>query len=258
MESISTDTIQKASAPVPFPTDSICLLEGKWEAADSFEICVPAVHTMPYTPLDKDKDAAINLAFTVVFLIIFAFVRLRSKDLLSNLLQMTIKRKKALSVQNEGIGAYPVCYLLGLCLSFSVLSVGLSYVTTQEFLSAFTAYVFGGLLAYHFCMLSIIALLGWTFNAKHAAREFMTNLWCFHINAGLLVSPFVIALFFVQDYMVLPLLKVIGCELALLMIVKLIRWFEIFFVYKVSILYMILYLCALELIPLLSLYKVVV
>lgn len=72
-----------------------------------------------------------------------------------------------------------------------------------------------------------------------------------------LISPFVIAIFFVKSFAVIPLLKIVIFGAILLMIVKIIRWIEILITHRVSILYMILYLCALEIMPLLVLYKMV-
>lgn len=236
--------------------DSICFLEQP-ETVDTFEICSPVKPFLPYTRLNTNHDLLADLIFTVVFLIIFAFIRLRGKDLYFNLLNVLIKRKKAEIILNEGISSNLVCYILSLCLSFSTLAICISYIACHEFLTLYSLYIFCGLFLYHFILLIIIRLLGWTFNSKNTANEFIVNLWTYHISLGLLVSPFVIALFFVQDFAIIPLLKVVIFGLALLMLVKIIRWLEILFSHRVSILYMILYLCALEIMPLLVLYKVV-
>ena len=103
----------------------------------------------------------------------------------------------------------------------------------------------------------IVRLFGWTFNAKNMADEVIVNLWTYNILSGLLISPFVIAIFFVKSFAVIPLLKIVIFGAILLMIVKIIRWIEILITHRVSILYMILYLCALEIMPLLVLYKMV-
>ena len=66
-----------------------------------------------------------------------------------------------------------------------------------------------------------------------------------------------LAIFFVKSFAVIPLLKIVIFGAILLMIVKIIRWIEILITHRVSILYMILYLCALEIMPLLVLYKMV-
>jgi hypothetical protein len=71
------------------------------------------------------------------------------------------------------------------------------------------------------------------------ADEFIVNLWTYNILSGLLISPFVIAIFFVKSFAVIPLLKIVIFGAILLMIVKIIRWIEILITHRVSILYMI-------------------
>jgi len=224
---------------------------------DTFILCPSSVSRLPYTPLQTNHNLIANLSFTVAFLMIFAFVRLRGKELFSNLLNILWKRKKAEIIQNEGIAANLICYVLSLGLSFSILAICVVYLISGHFLNLQSLYIFAGLLGYHFFLLAIIRLLGWTFNARNITDEVVINVWTYHILIGLLVSPFVIALFFVRSFAVMPLLKIVTSGLLLFMSIKIIRWFEILFSYKVSILYMFLYLCTLEIMPLLVLYKVV-
>lgn len=235
--------------------DSICLL--KQPEVDTFEICSPANYSLPYTRLKNHNDLIGELLFTVAFMIIFAFIRLRGKDLFFNLLNVLIKRKKAEIILNEGISSNLICYILSLFLSFSTIATCISFVAWHNFLTIFTLYIFAGLILYHFLLLITVRILGWTFNSKNTADEVIVNLWTYHIIIGLIISPFAISIFFVQSFAVIPLLKIVIFILALLMIVKIIRWIEILFSHRVSILYMILYLCALEIMPLLVLYKVV-
>ena len=131
------------------------------------------------------------------------------------------------------------------------------YIISFHRLGYFFAVHFLFLFLYHFLLLLIVRLFGWTFNAKNMADEVIVNLWTYNILSGLLISPFVIAIFFVKSFAVIPLLKIVIFGAILLMIVKIIRWIEILITHRVSILYMILYLCALEIMPLLVLYKMV-
>ena len=72
---------------------------------------MPAGRFLPSTQLEHNKDLFGNVLFTVGFLIIFAFVRLRGKDLFYNLLNTLLKRKKAEIILNEGISSNLICYL---------------------------------------------------------------------------------------------------------------------------------------------------
>lgn len=237
--------------------DSISLLYPEAIPSDTFEIYSPESRYLPGTPLKTNTDLIGDLLFTVSFMIIFAFIRLRGKDMFSNLFNILIKRKKAEIILNEGISSNLICYILSLFLSFSVLSVFISFLARHEYLSKYSLSIFSGLLLYHFLILIIVRLLGWTFNSKPTADEVVVNIWTYHITIGLLVAPFIIATFFVQNFAVPPLLKIVIFSIILLLVVKIVRWMEILLSHRVSILYMILYLCALEIMPLLVLYKVV-
>ena len=233
------------------------LLNSGETAVDTFEIYSPDPHYLPSVPLKTNNNLWGNLLFTVLFMILFAFVRLRGKDLFYNLFNILIKRKKVEIILNEGISSNLICYVLSLVLSYSVLSALITYIIHQEFLTISSFYIFTGLFLYHFLLLLLVRLLGWTFDAKVVADEVMVNIWTYHISTGLWVAPFIIASFFIQKFAVVSLLKLVIASILFLLIVKIIRWIEILFSHRVSILYMILYLCALEIMPLLILFKVV-
>ena len=95
---------------------------------------MPAGRFLPSTQLEHNKDLFGNVLFTVGFLIIFAFVRLRGKDLFYNLLNTLLKRKKAEIILNEGISSNLICYILSLCLSFSIISIGIVYIIEGNFI----------------------------------------------------------------------------------------------------------------------------
>ena len=74
--------------------DSLSILPLHQTETDTFEIYMPAGRFLPSTQLEHNKDLFGNVLFTVGFLIIFAFVRLRGKDLFYNLLNTLLKRRK--------------------------------------------------------------------------------------------------------------------------------------------------------------------
>lgn len=234
--------------------DSVCLLQKK--ETDAIIICPVERQYLSQIQLKKNENIASSLIFTIVFLIIFAFVRLRGKDLLTNLLNILVKRKKTEIVLNEGISSNLICYILALLLSFSAIATGITYLSRGGFNLLPILYISTALTLYHFFLLGMVKLLGWTFNARHATAETIVNIWTYHIMGGLLIAPFIIAIFFVKSFAVEPLLNIVLFSFALFQFVKLIRWVEILFAHRVLILYMILYLCALEVMPLLILYKI--
>ncbi len=255
--SLITDTISGIPSSPTNLSGNTGFSERSDSFADTFEIVPHTHHYMPFTPLKNNNNLIGDLVFTLSFVIIFSFIRLRGKDLFYHLLLAVVKRKKTEIILNEGILPNLVYYMLSLTLSVSILSAFISYLASGEYLNIGTLYLFTGLLAYHFLLLLLVRLLGWTFNSKALADEVTVNLWTFHITIGLLVSPFIIASFYVHNFAAAQILKIVILSITLLSIVKIVRWLEILFSYKVSILYMILYLCALEIMPLLILYKLV-
>ena len=223
--------------------------------AERFEIRPPEDYALPYTRVDAHDDAVGNVVFLAVFLLVFAWVRLYGKDLLPTLLQVLFKRKRAAAILNEGGYLLTLYHFLCLGLSFSVLAVFLDYFCTGEFIGSFSLYAFAGLLAYHFFMAGLLRFLGWIFNAKGIAAEAVIHLWTFHICAGLLASPFVLVLLFAREYAAGLLVRVVLVIIGCIFVGKILRAVAILFSNKVSILYMILYLCALEMIPMLVLYR---
>ncbi len=222
---------------------------------NTIRISTPEAYFLPQTEIHRSHSSLGNLIFTVLFLMVLTFVRMREKDLFSSLLNILWKRKKAENILNEGIASNLSSYILLLFLSFSVIANGIVIFTQNTSNISYILYIFGVLLLYHFTLIVIVKLLGWTFNARNTAAEVVIHLWTYHIMGGLIIAPFVIALFFVKTFVIASLLKITVISLILLYIIKFIRWIEILFAYRVSILYMILYLCAFEVMPLLVLYK---
>lgn len=209
-----------------------------------------------YNPQAYSKENLIgSVTYTVIFLIIFAFVRLRGKGLITSLLHVFINSKKTEIILNDGITQNLACYFLSLFLSLSAISISVIYIFTNTFNLLHSLYIFACLMLYHLGMLVLIRFLGWIFNARGLSNEAIVNLWTYNILAGLFVAPFIIATFFVKSFSIFLILKIIILCFVLFFLVKIVRWFKILFTHRVSILYIILYLCTLEVMPLLVLYK---
>ena len=212
---------------------------------------------LPYSLIASNPYLQEEIIYTICFLIIVTFLRLRGKNIFSHTAQLFLNRKKVELIQTEGISSNFICYLLALILSFSNVAGLLSIFMNGHFITLQTLYGAGVLLLFHFILLALVQLFGWTFNKKQTAQEVSIHLWVYHISLGLLLSPFVLASFYISHFAIATLLKIVIIGFVLLMIVKFLRWIEIFYAHKVSIFYMILYLCGLEIVPLLLLYKVV-
>lgn len=249
----NTNTISFLSKPA----DSICDLSAT-ERQDSFIICTPNDPPLPYTRLPENGYFNGNILFTIIFMILFACARLLGKDLLPMIVQAVFSRKKASLLQTENATANTGSYFSYLFLSFIIIGGGYSFFTNGTYWDFSTLYLCGGLFIYHIIFIGIIRLIGWLFNSSQIATEFIVHIWIFNINTGLFISPLIIALTFVPQSSIEFILYTTAAIIALLFIIKIICWIKILLSNRVSIFYMILYLCALEIIPLLVLYKVVI
>ena len=101
----------------------------------------------------------------------------------------------------------------------------------------------------------LVVFLGWVFNAPRCASEACLANCAGNAVTALLLSPLMLSLFFVRESSVPLLFSVILIFLFLCLILKWIRLCGILFEFKVSVFYMILYLCTLEITPLLVAYK---
>ena len=104
----------------------------------------------------------------------------------------------------------------------------------------------------------VIRGLGYIFKGDSESKEYLFTIFLYNKNLGLFLFPVIIALPFVQSFAVEWLLFIGGFVVFFFYILRLLRGLKILFRKHVSIFYMILYLCALEIFPLLMIYKLLV
>lgn len=198
------------------------------------------------------------LIYMVVFLVLVAWLRLQGRGFLSSVYFYFFSRKKDAAVLSEGTRQNYTFVFLSICLSFSSLAMGIAFFTSQPFAFTSALFYFLMIFGYHIVYMSAVRVFGWTFNNRHCASDVILNLRVSAIVLGLSISPLVLALFFVTPSAIGMLLHVILTLFVILLIFRFIRLIKILYGYKVSILYMILYLCGLEIVPILVLYKLLV
>lgn len=218
-------------------------------------IVVPLKDLAPRIPLHKPERQTGSLIYTVAFLIVFAVIRLRGKNLFPLLTNVIANKKKYEMVLNEGITQNLVYYFLSLFLSFSVLSIAFTYLTRQDFDLHRILCILLYLIGWHLFFICVLRLCSWIFDFRGAREECVVNLWAYHIAGGLVIAPFVLAAFFVKPFAIPLIIKITAVCLILFCLFKFIRWIKILLAYNVPIFYMILYLCTLEVMPWLVLYK---
>ncbi|WP_420910101.1 DUF4271 domain-containing protein [Odoribacter lunatus] len=225
------------------------------QAEDSI-VTIPLKSFAPKILLKKTGPQTGCLIYSIIFLIIFAIIRLRGKNLFFMLWNVILKKKRYELILNEGITQNLIYYFFALSLSFSALAISLTYLAINHFDFTRICYVLLFLWGWHLYCLSIITLCSWIFNLRIIGEEASINLWVYHICGGLLISPFILSAFFVKTFAIPLLIKTIVSCLILFYLVKLFRWIKIFLAYNIRIFYMILYLCALEVMPLSVLYRI--
>lgn len=119
----------------------------------------------------------------------------------------------------------------------------------------FFLYSFAGLIGFYHFKFLFIRFIGYVFNGIKESKEYLHTVSIYNKNLGVFLLPVTISVPFIAQNATPTLLK-LGLALTLIFyILRLFRGIKILFRQHVSIFYMILYLCALEILPLLMIYK---
>ncbi|WP_372754866.1 DUF4271 domain-containing protein [Labilibaculum sp.] len=119
----------------------------------------------------------------------------------------------------------------------------------------FYLYFFAGLICIYQTKFLFIRFIGYVFNGINESKEYLHTISIYNKNLGIFLLPITISVPFIAQYAT-PMLLKIGFALTLIFyFLRLFRGIQILFRQHVSIFYMISYLCALEILPLLMIYK---
>lgn len=195
------------------------------------------------------------LLFTVLYYTFVAILRLKGRGLFTALFQTFVKKKNAGLIQSREMRPNYSYLTLALSLSMAALAMLLNFLLHGSFVFKDLLIYFLILCIYHFLALGGITLCGWTFNKHQCARILSANLWAYNSVLGIALSPFILGLYFISQSTGVYLLWIIFGLFFIYFIFRVIRWLKILFENRVSIFYLILYLCALEILPLFVLYK---
>ncbi len=103
----------------------------------------------------------------------------------------------------------------------------------------------------------LTVIVGYIFNKKELFGEYLHNIFLFIKEAGLLLMPFVIVIPFIPHYLVGVIIKIALGGILFLLFMLIIRGLQIIIYKNVSFFYLILYLCVLEILPILYVIKIV-
>jgi hypothetical protein len=101
----------------------------------------------------------------------------------------------------------------------------------------------------------VFRFIGYVFGGSQESKEYLFNVFLYLKNLAIFILPIVVVIPYVPEFWSTILLY-LGLVLSSFMyIFRIIRGIKILFAKHVSIFYMILYLCGLEILPLLMIYK---
>lgn len=116
-------------------------------------------------------------------------------------------------------------------------------------------YALAGLLLIYFGKFVVVRTLGYIFDGVKEGKEYLHTVFIYNKNLAIFLLPVTLSVPFIADFAASFLLNA-GLVVALIFyLFRLFRGVKILFRKHVSIFYMILYLCALEILPLLVIYK---
>nr|WP_320117794.1 DUF4271 domain-containing protein [uncultured Marinifilum sp.] len=124
----------------------------------------------------------------------------------------------------------------------------------------FTSYLYTlvGIMGLYLGKIITIRSIGYIFNGTKEAKEYLHTVFIYNKNLGIILLLITLSVPFIAEFSSALLLNV-GLIIALIFyIFRLFRGIKILFRKHVSIFYMILYLCALEILPLLVIYKLLI
>ncbi|MDR0766352.1 MAG: DUF4271 domain-containing protein [Odoribacteraceae bacterium] len=197
-----------------------------------------------------------TLLCMIVYLVLLVVVYLRGRGILPALFFYFFQGKNFEQLVAKRIAPVPGSLFCTLLLSFFSLSLFFVFLEGGK-LAPLPLLLYSGILfANHFLLLSVASLLGWVFRARDVAREFSIHVWIYNAIPGILLAPVIFSLFYARPPASGALVFLITSLLSLYAILRWARWVKILFKHGVPVFYLILYLCALEILPLLVLYKI--
>lgn len=142
---------------------------------------------------------------------------------------------------------------------FTINVINSSSVSSSQ-VYGFREFVFLSIAIFFLYLGKIIVIrgLGYVFKGTNESKEYLFTTFIYNKNLGLFLFPVIIALPFVQSFAVEWLMYIGVFMIIFFYVLRISRGLKILFRKHVSIFYMILYLCALEIFPLLMIYKLLV
>lgn len=182
-------------------------------------------------------------------IMLFAFVRTVNPGYMRVLFNTAINNRQLVNNIREDLNLMRLSAILLNLTYFNTLAIIL-WKASESKANLFILIIGAFLLVVALLKLFVIRLLAFFLNSKSALQEHILNHFIYFQIAGIILTPFLIFTNYVPErYVNLTLtilLSIVGLFLVLREFQSLIRALQ----YKISIFYIILYLCTLELLPL--------
>jgi hypothetical protein len=201
-------------------------------------------------------------ALLLVCLFIFAWIQTYYSKRLSQVFRAVAQAHAVNQLEREG-NLFSERITLGLAFIYYTVCSIFIYQVFSEFFTlptgftnlTFTLLIYGSLFTYQMIKSLIVYTMGIVFTNSESARSFQLNTLMFNHIIGTLLFPFTIMAFYWESTLFLNIGIII---ISLLLLYRLFRGILIGLANKnYNLFYLFLYLCTLEILPLLLLYKVI-
>lgn len=226
------------------------------------EVRGKVVNTIKPNPINKKINIDWITYFIIFFFLVIIWSRMMMKKYFTILFNAVFNYGSSNSIYKETNNIIQKAFFL-----LNINFIGVISIFIFQVLRNFGISVSGidpiellGLVASGFILLQIFRFtvsrfVGHVFLKQKAFREYLFNVNINNMVIGIMLFPMVITLQFITPEFVDLLIIFAFIIIGILYFMQLFRAFEIFAKKKVSLLYMILYLCAFEFVPFLLLYK---
>ncbi len=200
----------------------------------------------------------------IVSIILFSFVKLFYNKYIPQFFSSSIYYNESKKLLNERnillVRASLVLYLVFILNIALLLFEIYKYYGLDKFkLNIVTEYFIssGIIFAIYTFKSVIIRLFGFVLRIKHIVEEYLHTVSIYNIVLGIVLLPIVLAIPFIRESL-REYVIILGILLVIISyILRVLRAFKIIFLKGISIIYLILYLCALEILPMVIIYRTI-
>ena len=260
----TTDYFQGKNFIQHIPTDIVVIKTSQEEADTTTKSLQAGEKKIEKLPYKKEKQAGDwVLGVVIALLLLFIWLRLFYNRYLVQFVRATYNYLTSVNLyRNKNILFSRTAFVLNIIFATG-LGLFLFHVFDFYDIRVFKEPPFTRFLYYTGCIISVYIvkymvchILGFLFYKKELFSEYLHNVLLFNKNIGLYLIPVVVVLPYVPRELVKWLIFAGFIIVGILLLLRLSRSLQIIISKNVFLFYLILYLCILEILPLLIAYKV--